>query len=219
MKRFLFLLSSGLAVSSAAHAQLGVRVGGSLTRLRTTEGQVVRSRSSAQSGFLVGLTYQVPLTAHLSLVPEAQYSYERTTLSQASLAVGDAYFTADTRMSLHYLNVPVLLRATFGPVYIEAGPQASVLLGGRQTGTDYITSWGAGYTTQAYTIDQEAAQDRQRFDVGPCLGLGVQLPAGLGLNVRAYQGLTSLNKARSDADGKLQRQTLQASLTYQLSGK
>jgi hypothetical protein len=34
----------------------------------------------------------------------------------------------------------------------------------------------------------------------------------------AYQGLVTLNHERSAYDGKFRRQTLQASLTYQLHG-
>lgn len=144
MKRFLLLLSASLAVAGAAQAQIGVRLGGSLAKLHTTEGQVVRSRSSTQAGYQVGVWYQVPLTARLSLVPEVQYSHERLTLAQASFAIYDASFTADTHLSMHYLNVPVLVRATFGPVYVEAGPQAGVLLGGRQTGSEIVTAgWAA----------------------------------------------------------------------------
>lgn len=59
-------------------------------------------------------------------------------------------------------------------------------------------------------------QDNRRFDAGACVGIGAKLPAGLGISVRAYRGLTTLNHARSVFDGEHQRQTLQASLTYQL---
>lgn len=221
MKRFLLLLSASLAVAGAAQAQaqIGVRLGGSLAKLHTTEGQVVRSRSSTQAGYQVGVWYQVPLTARLSLVPEVQYSHERLTLAQASFAIYDASFTADTHLSMHYLNVPVLVRATFGPVYVEAGPQAGVLLGGRQTGSEIVTAgWGGG--TSTYAIDQAVTKDKRRFDVGPCLGLGVALPAGLGVSMRAYQGLVTLNDTQRSAwDGKFRRQSLQASLTYQFAGR
>jgi hypothetical protein len=218
MKRFLLLLSASLAVAGAAQAQIGVRLGGSLAKLHTTEGQVVRSRSGTQAGYQVGVWYQMPL-GRLSLVPEVQYSYERLTLAQASFAIYDASFTADTRLSMHYLSVPVLVRATFGPVYVEAGPQAGVLLGGRQTGSEIVTSgWGGG--TSTYAIDQAVTKDKRRFDIGPCLGLGVALPAGLGVNVRAYQGLVTLNDTQRSAwDGKFRRQSLQASLTYQFAGR
>ncbi|GAB3638261.1 hypothetical protein GCM10027422_38510 [Hymenobacter arcticus] len=214
MKRFSVLLLSGLLLTGAAHAQLGVRVGGSLSKLRTTTGTNLYNSSDSRLGYQVGVTYQVPLIPHLSLVPEVQYSNEHTTLSEASYAIADVFFEADSRLSLHYLNVPVLLRAALGPVYVEAGPQASLLLGGRQTGTITTGGWGVSNTIRA--LDQSVTESNRRFDVGPCVGIGAQLPAGLGLNVRAYWGLTTLNKERSIFDGEHQRRSLQASLTYQL---
>lgn len=214
MKQFLLLLGGGLLVASTAHAQFGLRVGGSLSKLHTTTGTNLYSNSDARLGYQVGVTYRVPLINWLSVVPEVQYSDERTTLSEVSFAIADIGFEAESRLRLHYLNVPILLRATLGPVYVEAGPQASLLLGGRQTGTITTSGWGFTGTTQP--LDQPVTERNQRFDVGPCLGIGVNLPAGLGLNVRAYRGLTTLNHERNIFDGDHQRQSLQASLTYQL---
>jgi hypothetical protein len=214
MTRFFLLFGSSLFIAGTAQAQLGLRVGGNLSQLHTTTGTNLYSRSSAQLGYQIGVTYRVPLTTWLALVPEAQYSTERTTLSEANYTIPDRDFEADSRLRLHYLNVPVLLRATRGPVYVEAGPQASLLLGGRQTGTVTTTSWGM-MSTQSF--EQAITDSNQRFDVGPCLGVGVQLPAGVGLSVRAYRGLVTLNHERQFLDGEHQRQSLQASLTYQLS--
>ena len=215
MKRFLFLLGPLLTVAGAAHAQFGIRLGGNIAKLRTTEGQVVRSSSSANSGYQVGITYQLPVTSWLSVVPEVQYSQERVRLYQFNLITTNVNFRADTRMRLNYLNVPVLARATFGPVYVEAGPQVSFLLGGRQTGLNTVFDLGSPMGTE-YTIDQGVTENNRRVDVGPCLGVGLKLPAGFGVSVRAYQGLVTLNEERSVFDGELKRQTLQASLTYQL---
>ncbi|RZK28227.1 MAG: PorT family protein [Hymenobacter sp.] len=219
MTRFLLLLGSSLLVTGTAQAQFGLRVGGSLSQLHTTTGTNLYSRSSAQLGYQVGVTYQLPLTAWLALVPELQYSDERTTLSEANYTLPDLSFNAESRLRLHYLNVPVLVRATLGPVYIEVGPQASCLVGGRQTGTTTAASvWGPNGQpyTDSHLIDQPITQGNQRFDVGPCVGVGAKLPAGLGLSVRAYRGLRTLNQERQFLDGEHQRQTLQASLTYQL---
>jgi len=215
MQRFLFLLGPLLTVAGAAHAQFGVRLGGNATKLHTTEGQVVQSSSSAYSGYQVGLTYQVPVTSWLSVVPEVQYSLERSRLSQFNLFTTNVNFRADTRMRLDYLNVPLLARATFGPVYVEAGPQVSFLLGGRQTGLNTVFDLGSPSGMQ-YTVDQGVTKDNRRVDAGPCLGVGLKLPVGLGVSVRAYQGLVTLNKERSVFDGEFKRQSLQASLTYQL---
>jgi len=109
-------------------------------------------------------------------------------------------------------NVPVLLRLTLGPVYLEAGPQASILLGGRETGYTSIAGPGAGMLT---STDRALPNYYQRFDVGPSAGVGVQLPGGLGLNVRTYQGLISVN-GDGGGIGNFHRQTVQASLTFQL---
>ncbi|RZL09555.1 MAG: hypothetical protein EOO62_13950 [Hymenobacter sp.] len=91
MKYFLLLLGSGLAMAGTAQAQIGVRLGGSLARFHTseTESQVVRSTSSTLAGYLMGVTYQLPLMARLALVPEVQYSHERLTLTQASFGMYD----------------------------------------------------------------------------------------------------------------------------------
>ena len=215
MKRFLFLLGPLLTVAGAAHAQFGVRLGGNIANLRTTEGQAVRSSSSAYSGYQVGITYQLPVNSWLSVVPEVQYSMERIRLYQFNLITSNFSFRAETRMRLSYLNVPVLARATFGRLYVEAGPQVGFLLGGRQTGVSTVSDLSSPTATQ-YTIDQGVTENNRRVDVGPCLGVGLKLPAGFGVSVRAYQGLVTLNEERSVFDGEFKRQTFQASLTYQL---
>jgi hypothetical protein len=148
-------------------------------------------------------------------VPEVQYSLERIRLYQSNRITTNFTFRADTRMRLNYLNVPVLARATFGKVYVEAGPQVGFLLGGRQTGLSTAFDL-SGTTGTRYTIDQGVTENNRRVDAGPCLGVGVKLPVGFGVSVRAYQGLVTLNEERSVFDGEFKRQTLQASLTYQL---
>jgi hypothetical protein len=218
MKQFLFLLGLGLTMANAAQAQFGVRVGGNASKLYHKDGPYnpyIYSSSSAKLGYQIGLTYQLRLTKWLALVPEVQYNKEQLTLSQANYAMQDAGFSVDSRLRLHYLNVPVLVRASLGPVYVEAGPQASVLLGGRQVGTSYFYNGWTGTTTPS-DFDQPASDQYERFDVGPCVGVGVTLPAGLGLSVRAYRGLVTLNDDRQAFDREVRRQSLQASLTYQL---
>jgi hypothetical protein len=219
MKYFLLLLTSGLAITSAAHAQIGVRLGGNLAKFHTTEGQSpsTSSTSGVRAGYQVGITYQLPLTTRLSLVPEVQYSHERLTLTQINFNNYPGFETG-TQLRLEYLNVPVLVRATFGRVYIEGGLQASLLLGGDEIGTRFVKG-GRGSSPVPYEIKQTVAKTYRRFDGGPCVGLGVKLLAGLGASVRAYQGLQVLNRDNSDYEGSFRRQALQASLTYQLGAR
>jgi hypothetical protein len=228
MKRALFLLSGGLLLASSAHAQLGVRVGGNTTTF--TKGERLSDENPTTSrlaGYQVGLYYQVPLTKHLALVPEVQFSRERFYTSYTPFTPpGVIYFEgpphSEYDQSLSYLNLPILLRASVGAFYLEAGPQVSLLVGGRAENAQPRSSYSSINNT--IYVDQAATSSYRRFDAGPCLGIGVKLPAGLGLGLRAYWGLTKLT---ADEDysmisrtytGFQHRRTLQASLTYQLPG-
>ncbi|WP_198172455.1 porin family protein [Hymenobacter ginkgonis] len=216
MKRIFLLLGSTLLLTGTAQAQAGLRVGGSLSRFNNSTGNYIYHNSSGSLlGYQVGLYYQVSLGKHLSLVPEVQFSRERMTLTRYTSDITDGGLNADYRERFSYLNVPVLLRLALGPVYVEAGPQASYLLGGRETGT--VVAGGFAGTT-VYTVDREVINRYRRWDVGPSIGVGVQLPAGVGLNVRAYQGLASLPHDSEANTGHLYRKSLQVSLTYQLPG-
>jgi hypothetical protein len=226
MKRALFILGGGLLLASSAHAQLGVRVGGNVAAF--TEGARVSDGNPdthRRAGYQIGLYYQIPLTAHLALVPEVQFSHERFHVNYVSLPpLGAQYYEGPPRseyaQSLSYLNLPILLRASLGAFYLEAGPQFSLLAGGRAE-DDHIEH---GIIYNYLSVNADATDQYRRFDAGPCVGVGVKLPAGLGVGLRAYWGLTKLT---SDADysassptysGFQHRQSLQASLTYQLPG-
>jgi hypothetical protein len=204
------LVLGGLLLAGTAHAQAGLRVGGNLAGYRTNTNNNFRNTTSSALGGQIGLFYQLSFSKHLALVPEVQYSLERFTLTRTNdMLAYNAYY--HTRLS--YLNVPVLLRATFGPLYVEAGAQAGVLVGGRETGQSII-----GNTTTLPEGTRGVTSRYQRFDVGPSVGVGAKLPMGLGLSVRAYQGVISLTQDSEANSGRLYRQNVQASLTYQLAG-
>lgn len=228
MKQFLLVLSSSLLLTGSAVAQVGLRVGGSLSRFSTPTSLLgaAEVHSRARLGYAVGVYYQVALTPRLSLVPELQFSreYQRVT-ETSSPSLADASYQSTYRLSWSYLNLPLVVRATWGPVYLEAGPQVSLLVGGRGVGQTESYSWGG--RASRYEIDQAATDRYHRLDAGFCLGVGVKLPAGLGLSLRAYQGLRSLDPAHTYDSGtpipysgnKTYRRSLQAALTYQLAAR
>lgn len=227
MKRALFFFG-GFLLASSAQAQLGVRAG--VNTAIFTKGTLTNGENPATSwltGYQVGLYYQVPLTKHLALVPEVQFSHERFYVKYTPLPpLGIIYYEGPPRseynQSLSYLNLPILLRASLGAFYLEAGPQVSLLVGGRAENAQSRNDYGSVNNT--IYVNQAATSSYRRFDAGPCLGVGVKLPAGLGVGLRAYWGLTKLT---ADEDysmvshtytGFQHRQSLQASLTYQLPG-
>jgi hypothetical protein len=223
MKQLLFFLASCSLLTSVAKAQVGVRASGELTFLsKGADRTYDYTNVQRKLGYQLGVFYQVPLSAHLSLVPEVQFSRTRFAVDKSYL-FGEGFLTSHYDQSLSYLNLPVLLRASLGAFYVEAGPQLSWLVGGRATGTQTITG---GFTGVPYTypFEQAATDSYSRFDVGPCVGVGVKLPAGLGLGLRAYWGVRRpVSETGQTPFGPTypnfeHRQTLQASLTYQLHG-
>src|SRR5687767_10928696 len=143
MHRLLFLLSI-LLLPSMTKAQGGMRIGGTLIGPVTkTWADGSSLKTNGQLGYHVGYYYQHKLTKRLSLVPEAQFSRERAqvTLKRYSEVTprGGTTYVGQTaqgqyQLKLSYVNVPVLLRYALGPVYVEAGPQVSVLVGGQGKG-------------------------------------------------------------------------------------
>ena len=223
MKQFLFLLGSGWLLAGSAQAQIGVRAGGELSFFsKNADDAYDYTNVQRKLGYQVGIFYQVPLRGRLSLVPEVQFNREHFAVEKLySFGDGAAHSVYD--QSLTYVNLPVLLRASLGAFYVEAGPQLSWLVGGRATGTQTVSG---GFTGIPYTyaLDEAATARYQRLEVGPCVGVGMKLPAGFGLGLRAYWGLTKpIADASKSSFGFTypafqHRHTLQASLTYQLHG-
>jgi hypothetical protein len=216
VKKYLLALAGLLPL--AAHAQFGVRAGVHSTRWSSggRPSNSTYARTTPHLGYQVGLTYQVPLVGHLSLVPELSYSYENLELSADSYGYGYNFYGLASQLKLSYLTLPVMERVTFGPVYAEVGPQLSLLVGGREIGSEITYRSSSPIITD---IDRPAAERYHRLDIGVCAGLGVQLPMGLGLGLRFVQGIRSLTQDYAFGqgyDGEIRSRSLQASLTYRL---
>lgn len=209
----LFILPICLLLTSSAYAQLGLKVGGNLSGFTTSTNNGYRTSTDDKLSYQVGIFYNQSLTKRLSLIPEVQYSSERMTVRRASDY--DASFSAIYASNFYYLNIPVILRITWSNFYFEAGPQAGILVGGHEIGTINVNQ-------VAIHVDHDATDPYtgyQRFDIGPILGVGIVLPSGIGLNLRAYQGVLSLTHDSKANIAHLYRQSLQASLTYQLTSR
>jgi hypothetical protein len=230
MQRFLLFLSSGLLFANSVQAQFGLRAGGNSSRFpKAGTGHdnsgfaYTGAQSSSKLGYQLGIYYVQKLSAWFSLVPEVQLSREQVQVMAFNHSLPDALYDSDYTVHTTYLNLPVLLRWKLGPLYVEAGPQVGLLLGGREAGTVAVTSVGWGGYREDF--DQKVTDRYRRFDVGPCLGVGVQLPAGLGLSLRAYQGLLALTSPTEVTYqtgtyvSEQRRQSVQASLTYQLTAR
>jgi hypothetical protein len=214
VKKYLLTLAGLLPL--AAQAQFGVRAGVHSTQWSSSGRSYSHYADTRQHlGYQVGVNYQLPLVGHLSLLPELNYKYDNFELSASSYAYNG--YGQVSQLKLSTLTLPVMERVTFGPVYAEVGPQLSLLIGGRETGRAFASPTSPTMTE----IDRPATERYRRLDVGICAGVGVQLPMGLGLNLRFVQGIRSLAKDADYGnaygyDGEMRSKSVQASLTYRI---
>ncbi|MBD2714126.1 PorT family protein [Microvirga sp. STR05] len=206
-----------LLLAGSAHAQLGLRAGANTTTIATKTPQPSQQASAdAKTGYQVGVFYEHRVNTRFSVVPELQFSRQHTQLRVRDYAIADGGYAADYRLSQSYVHLPVLLRARFGCFYAEAGPQGSLQVASREVGGEEIETIAGSFRRD---FDRAATDSYSRLDVGVCAGLGVQLPSGFGIGVRASAGLLPLTPKEQrlqDFSIELRSQMVQASVSYQL---
>lgn len=132
-----------MLLTGTAYAQVGLRVGGSLMAFNDACAERFATTASAENrvrlGYQMGVFYQVQLkeSPYMSLMPEVQFSREQQAVTLTDVTAGGLLLTSNYRLRLDYLNVPLLLRVTLGLLQLEAGPQGSLLLGGRYCGAGW----------------------------------------------------------------------------------
>ncbi|OGX82032.1 hypothetical protein BEN47_05290 [Hymenobacter lapidarius] len=215
MTRIATALTFLLLAAGSARAQLSVQSGANFATLSTQQNDGYRrATADGQPGYHLGLGFERRLTKRLALYSELQFSRQQVQLAVEDNSISDGYYDSRYRLGLSYLHLPVLLRANFGPTYVEAGPQASFLLAAHERGTESLSTLGGAYQV---SFDRPATDRYRRFDAGLCVGAGVRLPAGFGLGLRASAGLVSLthfSQPIGSFRGELKNRAVLVSLSY-----
>lgn len=218
MNRNLFALGLLLTVSGTAHAQFGLTAGLNFTTLATkTSDEHHHATAKGRPGYQLGVFYEKRVSPRWSGLVGLNYSHQATDLSVEEYGIADGGYAGSYRLDLSYLNLPLLARATWSHFYLEAGPQLGVLQSAHEKGAEVF---GTIVGPIQRDFDRPATDHYRRADLGLCAGLGVQLPAGFGLGLRAYSGLLSLTHVPQPTyAGTLRNQVMQASLSYQFKAK
>jgi len=156
-----------LCAAAAAHAQdtrFGIKISGGIAKFRGDGAPNQTNIASAGGGVMAN----VKLSEVFSVQPELLYMVKGSR---------DERGTTPVRYHNQYIELPVLLRASFGGVFLEAGPQFGYLLT-PQTKTE---------GSLEMTDYSQAAFNEVEFGVAG--GLGYQLASGLSLTGRYATGL------------------------------
>ncbi len=101
----------------------------------------------------------------------------------------------DYSTTLNYISVPVMLQMKpTDNFYVEAGPEVSYFVDGKNKGEQTIATTTAGTTTTQTLSASESINkdDIKKFNLGFGVGLGYYFTRNLGINARYVNSLTHI---------------------------
>ena len=210
MKRTVLLLFSFFFLTLSAQAQFGLKGGVNRAVLSGNVGD----DAEYQTSYHAGIFYQAKILGPISLQPELLYSMQGA--QARSLLRDQSLEEFDTK--LHYLTLPVLVKATIGPVFVEAGPQFSYLVSSQDEGRTQVnlTSSSPG---EYLDFNRTSGDDYKKGDLGVALGAGINLPLGLAIGGRFTTSLNNIGDYRNISgvnDPELKNRVFQAYVSFQL---
>ncbi len=185
MKKIFFAFSFVLASFSIAQAQsgVGVRVGANLSNV---SGDLQNEDLFKNKfGFHAGLTYNVPIIENFfSVQPELLYSQKgfKNDDSEFTVPIVNDKYRREGSVNYNYIDLPVLAKINAGPIYFEAGPQASYLLNVKNS-----TKFYKNGELQQNNKSDSSTDGLKRFEVGYAAGLGLASNNGISIGLR-YNG-------------------------------
>ncbi|HEX8656884.1 MAG TPA: porin family protein [Hymenobacter sp.] len=188
MKRIFPLLFCFLFLGLSAQAQFGVKAGVNQAVLSGSVG----GDAKYQTSYHAGVFYEAKILGPISLQPELLYSLQG---AQARSLVRDRNLEEfDTK--LHYFTVPVLVKATIGPLFLEAGPQFSYLVSSQDKGRLQVDLTSSG-PREYLALNRNNGADYKKGDLGVAVGGGIQLPLGLAVGGRFTTSLNNIGDYRA----------------------
>ncbi|MFP3590737.1 porin family protein [Chryseobacterium sp. SIMBA_038] len=119
-------------------------------------------------GFYAGGFVNIPLSEHFSIQPEVLYTMTGTKATNRYSTFSESYTTTS-----HLLTIPVMLQYNFTPkFYLEAGPQATILLS--QNTKSIIDN----------TSHVDHFKSKNAFQANLAIGAGYNITPNLGINAR-----------------------------------
>jgi opacity protein-like surface antigen len=175
--------------------RFGIKGGGNASQF--SEQQL--NAKNQKIGFNAGVFVNIPLSQKFALQPEVLYNQmgAKSVLSDTEITTGSTTVRTkqDFKTTLNYISVPVMLQMKPADnFYIEAGPEVSYFLDGKNKGERTISTTNAGTTTtQTQSASETIDKDNiKKFNFGLGLGLGYYFTPNLGINARYVSSLTHI---------------------------
>ena len=151
-----------------------------------TNGMITKTNNT---GYFAGASVSIRLNEMLSLEPGVYYAQKGVELRGQLAIKGLEFLGANARAKLtsHYIDLPLVLKANINGFQIFTGPQISYL-----AKADLKTTAGAlGFNLLNKTMD--ATEQFNRWDVGITGGIGYQFDNGFNVSASYDHGLTKID--------------------------
>jgi hypothetical protein len=215
MKKYL-LITTLLLLCEISFGQVIIpKAGISLAKISTSDIEGVGPKNVV--GFTVGAGVNFPIKGVFSIQPEIVFIQKGFAVKEDfsfSLFGVTESFKIDAKTVINYLEIPVLMNATFGEktkVHVSAGPSLGIGLGGKYRYEYSSSSTDGNVTSSEYEKSDgkvkfgdggsETSGDlyvKNRLDFGIQLGGGVLIAEKIMLDIRYGLGLTNLNGSDED---------------------
>ena len=207
-KVLLTLVLAGTAAFAQAQVQFGPKVGVNVATMDLGQRDDKDEAGVGSAfGLNIGVASNIKIIKGISVAPEiifSQKGYKYASSGEFEMMGQKVQYSEEETFTSNYLEVPLLLRGTFGSVvkgYVNAGPTLSYWLNGR-----YIGNWTGSSGSDIQTINYDlkvkfveeydkiktedfvevSREHANRYEMGASIGGGVMLPlAGSSLMVDA----------------------------------
>ncbi|WP_128572340.1 porin family protein [Chryseobacterium sp. P1-3] len=171
--------------------------------------------NSQKLGFHAGAFVNIPVSKQFSIQPEVLYNQMGARDVISSTPIENGTVKIQDKVTMNYISVPLMvqMRPT-EKFYVEAGPEFSYFINGKNKGDVTRTTTTGGITTtttQSHSEDVDKDQIN-KFNFGLGLGLGYDITNNIGISARYVNSLTKIDKSRPAAENN--NRVFQLGLNY-----
>lgn len=188
----------------------GIRAGTNLAHWRSSDKDMTEGQKMSP-GLLISIPFELGISNMFAVQIEPSFIQKGTKL-EISETNGGITYTAKGRMTVNYLELPVLAKLKFGSsrtsFHAVLGPSLGYAASGRTKSTNTVN----GKTTETNEKLKFGKDEYPRMDFAIVAGAGVGFGA-FGFDVRYALGLKNLSE---DNDFEIHNDGLQLALSYML---
>ncbi len=198
--------------------KFGIKAGFNGSTFSRGERNEVDNNEKIKAGSHIGIFANIPLAEKFSIQPELLFSQLGSKTEDLFIHDSGDYFTKqeyEYKTNLNYLTLPIMVQYNILPqLYVEAGPEFGLLLGGKIEG-DGRNEIRYNNTT---TVNSENFSNKismklyNKFNFGIGIGAGYYFTQNFGVTARFTAGITGIFK--NDYGSKVKNNALQLGVAY-----